>query len=233
MSANYKLDVDEIINPVSTADQNATVAPAPAPAPASAKATGGACGSRTWGKPAAKHRAALFLLSLVAGAFLAVYASIVQNSAVGLASVLLVSCGLCLIAGDLCLTRCLTKASEVVSKHTSERSSGKDFMQNLAIAISGAQIFFVVINATKNLLPKLYVSLVQNLAIFSLNLTLALPSLQRDEVEWVQFTLQLLICVGACLFLWFGDVASDNDENKNERTELEAAIKSTIRAGTV
>jgi hypothetical protein len=41
MPANYKLDVDDIINPVSTANQHATVAPAPAPAPASAKSKGG------------------------------------------------------------------------------------------------------------------------------------------------------------------------------------------------
>jgi hypothetical protein len=85
----------------------------------------------------------------------------------------------------------------------------------------------VVISATKNLLPRLYVSFVQNLAIFSLNLTLALPSLQRDEVEWVQFILQLLICVGACLFLWFSGVASDDDENKNKRKQIEAKIKSS------
>jgi hypothetical protein len=100
-------------------------------------------------------------------------------------------------------------------------------MENLNIAISAAQIFFVVINATKNLLPKLFVSFVQNLAIFSLNLTLALPSLQHDEVEWVQFILQLLISVGACLFLWYGDVANDDDEHKNERKKLEAKIKSS------
>jgi hypothetical protein len=108
MSGNYKLDVDEIINPVRTADQHATVAPAPAPAPASAKSKGGGCGSvsisQTWGKPAAKHGAALFLLSLVVGVSLAVYASVARNSTAGLASVLLVSCGLCLIAGGLCLT---------------------------------------------------------------------------------------------------------------------------------
>jgi hypothetical protein len=45
-------------------------------------------------------------------------------------------------AAECVVTRCLTKASEVVLKHTSERSSGKDFMQNLDIAISGAQFFF-------------------------------------------------------------------------------------------
>jgi cell division protein FtsW (lipid II flippase) len=178
---------------------------------------------QTWGKPAAKHGAALFLLSLVVGVILAVYAFVARNSAVGLPSVLLVSCGLCLIVGGLCLT----KAREVVSKHTSGDTSGKNFMQNLGLAISCAQIFFVVINATKNLLPKLYVRFVLHLAIFSLDLTLALPSLQRDEVEWVQFILQLLICVGACLFLIFGDVASNDDENKKARKEIEAKIRSS------
>ena len=163
----------------------------------------------------------MFLLSLVVGVSLAVYASGARNSTVGLASVLMVSCGLCLIAGGLCLT----KASEVVSEHTSERTSGKDFMQNLGLAISCAQIFFVVIGATKNFLPKLYVSFVLNLAIFSLDLTLALPSLQRDEVEWVQFILQLLVCGGGCRFLWFGDVASDDDENKIARKGIEAEIR--------
>jgi hypothetical protein len=213
MSGNYKLDVDEIINPVSTADQHATVAPAPAPATAIAK--GGARKSvnrsRTWRKPTAKHGAALLLLSLVAAVILAVYASSARNSTAGLASVLLVSCGLCLIVGDLCLT----KASQVISTHAREQSSGKDFMQNLGLAISCAQIFFVVIRATKNLLPELCFNFVLNLAIFSLDLTLAPPSLQQYEVDWVQFILQLLVCVG-CLFLWFGDVDVDDDDDDND-----------------
>jgi hypothetical protein len=68
---------------------------------------------------------------------------------------------------------------------------------------------------------------VLNLAIFSLDLTLALPSLQRDEVEWVQFILQLLVCVGSCMFLCFGDVASNDDENKKARKEIEAKIRSS------
>ena len=98
-------------------------------------------------------------------------------------------------------------------------------MQNLGLAISCAQIFFVVIKATKNLLPELYVNFVLNLAIFSLDLTLALPSLQQYEVDWVQFILQLLVCVGGCLFLWFGDVAGDDDEHNKARKALEAKIR--------
>ena len=81
------------------------------------------------------------------------------------------------------------------------RGSGKDFLQNFSLAISCAQIFFVVIQATRSLLPELFVSLVLNLAIFSLDLSLTFPALNHEELEWVQLILQLILSASCSLFL--------------------------------